>query len=249
MTDNTLRASNSSHLHYQLSQLLKQSTHQAHVIILANNGLIEQAQDELPLFLPETICKRLIFLPDWETLPYDYINAHKTITARRMQALYQLTECDHPIVVTSTVAYQYRLIPKTFVQQENFQCQVGQPLTIEKFRQAMLAKGYDEVPEVSESGQFAVRGAILDVILTQHDECGYRIELFDDEVDSIRELDLSNNRSLRCRQSIHLQPQKEYLLQAKLKKTIHNNLHLCPEHLHDSLQQMLAHVGQIHGIE
>lgn len=249
MSKHILTANNSSHLHYLISRKILQNNNTAYLIVLHNNSLIEQAQAELPLFLPPAVAQRLIFFPDWETLPYDHVNAHKTITARRMQALYQLTQSAQPIVITSALALQYRTIPVSFVVKENFQCHVGQKLGIEQFRNNMLAKGYDEVPEVCESGQFAIRGSILDVILTQHDECGYRIELFDDEVDSIRELDLSNNRSLRCRQSVHLQPQKEYLSHQQIKQVIEQQMHLCPEHLQSALLQMLAHVGQMHGVE
>ena len=84
----------------------------------------------------------------------------------------------------------------------------------------MLAKGYHETREVNDIGQFSIRGSILDLVLTDKKTSSYRIELFDDEVDSIRQLDISTNRSQKLQESIHIQPNQEFIINRETKEII-----------------------------
>ena len=236
-----------SHLSYALSKKVSESNQQAFCIVLANNAQVTQAYNEMSLFLNAQDRQRLLVLPDWETLPYDAINAHRHITARRMQTLYQLTQSNAPILLTSTTAYLQTTVPRSFITRECFLCQVGQTMHIEQFREQMIAKGYDEVPEVSETGQFAIRGSILDVILDENNILGYRIELFDNEVDSIRILDVQTNRSHKKINAINILPSREY--NSKNCNFFDNNRNLCPEHLQSELKSLLKQPHQISGIE
>ena len=113
----------------------------------------------------------------------------------------------------------------------------------------MLAKGYDEVPDVSDTGQFAIRGAILDVVLSEHAALGFRIELFDNEIDSIRRLDIRTNRSDESLQAIEILPSREFTSSETKSTVIEQTKHLCAEHLHQDLKRLLRHPKQIHGVE
>ena len=237
-----------SQLSHTLSQQIQNTKH-ALCIVVDNNAQITQACEELAVFLPEHEQARILPLPDWETLPYDAISAHRQISTRRIRTLYQITQTRNPVLIISIHALIQKIIPKKFVLEQCFLCRVGDTLSIDDFRSLMLAKGYDEVPDVSDTGQFAIRGAILDVVLSEHAALGFRIELFDNEIDSIRRLDVRTNRSDESLQAIEILPSREFTTSETKSTVIEKTKHYCPEHLHQELKRLLRHPKQIHGIE
>ena len=238
---------NHSHLNYEIAKHIQANEYESYCIIYENNTVAMHALDEMKLFLDPQEHDRLLMLPDWETLPYDHINAHKNIIAQRMQTLYRLTQTKNPILVLSSVAFSYKYAPRSFILKESFICHVGQKMTIENFRSHMLAKGYHETREVNDIGQFSIRGSILDLVLTDKKTSSYRIELFDDEVDSIRQLDLSTNRSQKLQESIHIQPNQEFIINRETKEIIKKNIHLCPTHLQEKLVKLLENTEHLQG--
>ena len=243
----SIESINNSHLSYEIAKHIQANVHQAFCIIYENNTVATHALSEIKLFLDQQEHDRLLMLPDWETLPYDHINAHKNIIAQRIQTLYRLTQIKNPILVLSTVAYSYKYAPRSFILKESFICHVGQKMTIENFRSHMLAKGYHETREVNDIGQFSIRGSILDMVLTNKKTCSYRIELFDDEIDSIRHLDINTNRSHKLLESIHIQPNQEFIISKESKKIIQRNISLCPDHLQDKLKKLLENTEHLQG--
>ncbi len=244
-----IQALHDTHLSYLIAQRCMSSTDQGICIILDNNNKMTQTLNELKTFLPTALHRRLFVLPDWETLPYDHINAHKEIINRRIQTLYGISQTPAPILLMSALSYSMRLPPKSFIIRESFVCAVGQTMSVEGFRSLMLAKGYDEVKEVSDVGQFAIRGSILDMILSDHTQTGYRIELFDDEVDSIRLLDVANHRSHTPLESIDILPNREYLYTHDASKICQQREALCPEYLRDDLRKKLKNLTLLSGID
>lgn len=236
-----------SHLSYVVARWSRE--HRALKVVVTNNHHIWQMQEELALFLPPDQHSRIITFPDWETLPYDQISSHRNITGRRIQALYQLTQTPDPILITSVNASGYRVVPRSFIIQECMIHRVGDRLSTEQFRAHMLEKGYNEVGEVADVGQFAIRGSILDVMTTHQADFGYRIELFDNEIDSIRHLDISSNRSAQPIERIHILPSKEYVLTPASQKEAMARIPEFPEHLQAEARQLLGHVNQIGGAE
>ena len=203
-------ALDNSHLSYEIAQKIQGNPKKTFCIIHENNAQTQQLFTETQLFLPPEERARALWLPDWETLPYDQINAHRNIISHRIQTLYRLTQTTAPILFVSLQALCYRLPPRSFILQECLLCEVGKKLSVQDFRSLMLAKGYHETPTVQDIGQFSIRGSILDVILTDKKAGSYRIELFDDEIDSIRKLDITTNRSHSPIPAIQIQPHQEF---------------------------------------
>ncbi|MAV28407.1 MAG: transcription-repair coupling factor [Legionellales bacterium] len=244
-----IQAIHNSHLSYQLAKLCEQDNNAPFCIVVQNNSQVTQLHEELRLFLPVSAHQRILALPDWETLPYDSVNAHRHIATIRIRTLYQLTQRKNPIVICSLPAFSQRVIPREFVIDQCFICRVGETMTVNTFRSLMLEKGYDEVPEVSDTGQFAIRGAILDVILSEHSALGFRIELFDDEIDSIRRLDVTTNRSDTTLPSVEILPSREYLNKQPSHDNIEKVLCHCPPHLQSVLAKLLRQPSLINGVE
>ena len=242
-------AIHASHLSYQLAHYCMKNSDRPFCVVVKNNSQVTQVSDEIRTFLTESHRDRVLTLPDWETLPYDSVNTHRHITAIRIRTLYHLTQRQNPILIVSLTAFSQQFIPRDSVINQCFICRVGDTMTVNTFRSLMLEKGYDEVPEVSDTGQFAIRGAVLDVILSEHNALGFRIELFDDEIDSIRRLDVTTNRSDTRIPSIEILPSREYLNVQPDSAQIENTLPHCPAHLQPDLSKLLRHPSHINGVE
>lgn len=248
-TESPIQAIHNSHLSYQLSHRCERDNNVPFCIVVQNNSQVTQLSEELRIFLSTSAQQRILTLPDWETLPYDSVNAHRHLATIRIRTLYHLTQSKNPILICSLAAMSQRLIPREFVINQCFICRVGDTMTVSTFRSLMLEKGYDEVPEVSDTGQFAIRGAILDVILSEHSALGFRIELFDDEIDSIRRLDVTTNRSDTPIPSIEILPSREYLNKQPEQANIEKTRSHCPPHLQAELQKLLRQPSHINGVE
>lgn len=151
------------------------------------------------------------FFPDWETLPYDHFSPHSDLTSDRLLNLYKMPTLSKGIIITTITTAMHRLAPCHFIQQNSFVWQLGDTLDIEQLRETLTKQGYRAVEQVFSHGEFAVRGAIIDVFPMGSD-CPYRLELFDDEIDSLRSFDPETQRSLDKIQAIELLPAHEYPL-------------------------------------
>lgn len=155
--------------------------------------------------------------PDWETLPYDNFSPHQDITSQRLTCLNQLIQKQqgaHPpqgvLIVPATTLLQ-RLPPRSFIAANSLMMDKGQILNLEQLRTDLAASGYRAVDTVYEHGEFAVRGSIID-IFPMGTEQPYRIDLFDDEIDSLRSFDPESQRSIDQVDSIRLLPAREFPL-------------------------------------
>ncbi|OOF24624.1 transcription-repair coupling factor [Salinivibrio sp. IB574] len=147
--------------------------------------------------------------PDWETLPYDSFSPHQDIISARLACLYQLpTQGDGVLIAPASTALQ-RVTPKQFLHQHALMVKKGDVLSLEKLRDQLTDAGYRHVDQVMEHGEFASRGSILDLFPMGSDE-PYRIDFFDDEVDTIRQFDPENQRSTGELAQIQLLPAHEF---------------------------------------
>src|SRR5690554_2852309 len=149
--------------------------------------------------------------PDWETLPYDSFSPHQDIVSERLNTLYHLPELHGGILVLPVNSLMHRLPPPSWIQGNSLLVKPGQHLNSERLRERLVGAGYQHVDSVYEHGEFAVRGAILDVF-PMGSRLPYRIDLFDDEVDSLRLFDPESQLSLERVDEIKLLPGKEYPL-------------------------------------
>ncbi len=153
----------------------------------------------------------LLHFPDWETLPYDRLSPHKAIISERLSTLYQLPFFKKGVLMTSVSTILHRLLPKNYLQSHGLHLKINQTFSMQTFREQLINSGYHLVEQVMEYGEFAVRGSILD-IFPAGNQTPYRIEWFDDIIDSIRSFDPETQLSLQKFDAIHLLPAHEYPL-------------------------------------
>jgi transcription-repair coupling factor (superfamily II helicase) len=150
-----------------------------------------------------------LLFPDHETLPYDPFSPHPDIIAERLKTLSETASLQRGLVVCSIGALMQRLPPADYILQRSFNLESGQTLELEGFRQKLGHAGYEASEQVYQAGQFAVRGSVIDLFPSGSD-VPFRIDLFDDEIDSIRVFDPDSQRSSGKVDGINLLPAREY---------------------------------------
>ncbi len=145
---------------------------------------------------------------DWETLPYDTFSPHQDIISNRMRCLYELARDARRLVVVSAQTLAQRLVPQSYILAKSLVLNKGDRLERETFRQRLAFAGYQGVDTVFQHGEFAMRGALID-IYPMGSDAAYRIELFDDEVESLRQFDPETQRTIAQVERIELLPGRE----------------------------------------
>ncbi|PIW62723.1 MAG: transcription-repair coupling factor, partial [Shewanella sp. CG12_big_fil_rev_8_21_14_0_65_47_15] len=126
--------------------------------------------------------------PDRETLPYDSFSPHQDLISQRLETLSQITQAEHSVIIVPVSTLMMRLPPKSFLSANVFVLKKGDKYQLQDVRQHLTDTGYHLVEQVYEHGEFAIRGSILDIFPTGVN-MPLRIELFDDEVETIRHFD------------------------------------------------------------
>lgn len=147
--------------------------------------------------------------PDWETLPYDTFSPHEDIISQRLTALNELADLSRGVLLVPLATALQRLAPTSFVAANSLRLAISQQLNINDYRKRLDQIGYRHVDTVYQHGEYAVRGAIFD-IFPMGSNAPIRIELFDDEIESLRTFDPDNQRSLKKIESIELLPAYEF---------------------------------------
>jgi transcription-repair coupling factor (superfamily II helicase) len=147
--------------------------------------------------------------PDWETLPYDVFAPLPELVSERLAALHQLPRMKQGILVAPVHTLMQRLCSTEYVEAQAFLLKVGDRLVLEDTRRNLERAGYQCVSQVMAHGEFAVRGSLLDLFPMGGSDA-FRIDLFDDEVDSIRTFDPETQRSLHKVEEIRLLPAREF---------------------------------------
>jgi len=176
------------------------------LLLTADSQSAERLKEELAFFAPSL---PVLHFPDWETLPYDVFSPHQDIISQRIAALYQLPELTHGVLVVPITTALHRLAPKRFLLGSSLVLDVGQTLDVDQMRSRLEAAGYRCVDTVYEHGEFAVRGALID-LFPMGSALPYRIDLFDDEIETLRTFDPENQRSIEKVDSVRLLPAREF---------------------------------------
>ncbi len=150
----------------------------------------------------------VLTFPDWETLPFDHFSAHQDIVSERLETLYELPGTRRGVLVVPVTTLLQRLAPPSFVQSQSLVVARGQTFDIATERQRLASAGYRAVDTVSERGEFAVRGSLVD-IYPMGGTNPVRIDLFDDEIDSLRLFDADSQRTLSETETIRILPARE----------------------------------------
>ena len=177
-------------------------------------------EDELRLFAGEL---PVLHFPDWETLPYDAFSPHPEIVSQRIATLYRLPGVKRGVLVVPVATLMQRIAPRSHITGAGLMVAKGQKFDLATEQRRLEASGYRNVPQVAEPGDFAVRGALIDIYPMGADQ-PYRIELFDDEVDSIRSFDPETQRSAQTVEKVELLPAREFPLTDEAAKGFRNAL-------------------------
>ncbi|MGC7590528.1 transcription-repair coupling factor [Bisgaard Taxon 46] len=151
----------------------------------------------------------ITFFPDWETLPYDAFSPHQEIISSRLSALFQLQHRQKGILILPISTLMQRLCPPEFLQHNVLLIKKGDCLQINKMRLQLESAGYRAVEQVLEHGEYAVRGALLD-LFPMGSAVPFRLDFFDDEIDTIRTFDVDTQRTLEEIKEINLLPAHEF---------------------------------------
>jgi transcription-repair coupling factor (superfamily II helicase) len=182
------------------------------LVIAANARQASRMEDELRFFCePGSYIEHF---PAWETLPYDLFSPHPDIVSQRLRMLSTLPRLTKGIVVVDLETALQRLPPQANVDGYAFDLSVGEVLDVGAFRDRLSGAGYVASSQVMAPGEFAVRGSIID-LYPMGSPAPYRIDLFDDEVETIRVFDPETQRSGDKVQALRLLPAREFPLTAE----------------------------------
>ena len=180
------------------------------LVITADASSALRLESELAFFNQQSDFN-ILHLADWETLPYDTISPHQDIISDRLKTLYQLPQTKQGILVVPVTSLLQRLMPADYLLGNSLMVECGQHINIDNMRRNFEKAGYHCVDTVYEHGEYAVRGALLD-IFPMGSAQPYRLDLFDDEIETLRTFDPETQLTIEQVKSIQLLPAKEFPL-------------------------------------
>ncbi len=172
------------------------------------------AQQQLPIYS----------FPDWETLPYDIFSPHQDIISQRLQTLANLPIARQGIIVVPLSTLMHRIAPTDFVASHSFSYKVGEELDRTQLQDQLGRAGYRRVDTVFEHGEFAFRGSIID-IYPMGEKNPFRIDLLDDEIESLRRFDPESQRTTETVSQLLLLPAREFPTDSEATNRFLNNWH------------------------
>src|SRR2546430_5555181 len=161
-------------------------------VVCAEALAAQRLAAEIAWFAPSL---RVATLPDWETLPYDHFSPHQDLVSERLATLYRASrgECDVLLVAATTALY--RLAPPSYLAGFTFFLTQGEALDVGALRAQLALAGYQHMTQVVSPGEFSIRGGLID-LYPMGSPLPFRIDLFDQEIESIRTFDVDNQRTV-----------------------------------------------------
>ncbi len=179
------------------------------VVITADTSSALTLERELPFFLDRPL--EIAAFPDRETLPYDNFSPHQDIISERLSTLYRLPGMTGGILIVPIPTLMQRLAPVEYVAGSSLMLAEGEHLDVQAFRRRLERFGYLNVETVYEHGEFTMRGSLFD-IYPMGSELPFRIDLLDEEIDSLRTFDPESQRTVARVDTVRLLPGREYPL-------------------------------------
>ncbi|NOQ13346.1 MAG: transcription-repair coupling factor [Methyloprofundus sp.] len=177
------------------------------VVLTPDTQTALRLEHELAFFLQDEY--PILHFPDWEVLPYDVFSPLPEIVSERLKTLAKLPEVTRGALVLSVQTLMHRLAPREHILANSFSIEIGSTFNLDLNRLKLEAVGYQCVSQVVQHAEFAVRGAIVD-LFPMGSKYPFRIELFDEEVESIRTFDPETQRSIAKVDVIQLFPAREF---------------------------------------
>jgi len=216
------------------------------LVIAESSSEAEQIYNELNFFLPKEI--PVMLFPDWETLIYDGFSPHQDIISERLTILNELPSLTRGVLVVPASTLMQKISPRSFAVGSSLMLKIDQKFDIQSMRRKLEASAYRCVETVFEHGEFAVRGSIMD-IYPMGASNPYRLDLFDDEIESLRTFDPETQLSIDKVNSVSLLPAREFpltneaisLFQDSWHQKFHVNPRSCP--VYQDVSQGLSPAG------
>ena len=192
-----------------VAQAAQRNNRRTIVVVTGDARSAQRLCNQLDFFLSGAETIPWILLPDWECLPYDNVSPHQFLISQRLRALYRLPALTSGIVVVPAASLIQRLPPHSFVDGHTFTLRIGAELDIEALRTKLYNAGYQLVSQVVAPGEFSIRGGIID-LFPAGSEQPYRIDLFDNQIDSIRIFDPESQRTVAKADGLEMLPAREF---------------------------------------
>jgi transcription-repair coupling factor (superfamily II helicase) len=175
-------------------------------VVAASPLEAQRLAEEVAWFQPSL---RVHLLPDWETLPYDSFSPHQDLISERLATLYAVSRGECEVLITAASTAITRLAPPAFLAGHTFFMKKGERLDLARLRTQLTIAGYQHVTQVVAAGEYSVRGGLVD-LFPMGTQLPYRIELFDDVVETLRSFDVDSQRTLYPVPEIRLLPAREF---------------------------------------
>ncbi len=194
--------------------------HKSPLVVIAANALeAQRLVDEIPFFDPTL---KVHLLPDWETLPYDHFSPHQDLVSERLATLHHIRTQAFDVVIVPITTALYPLPPVSYMAAYTFFLKKGETLALDTFREQMTLAGYTHVQQVLMPGEYCVRGGLID-LFPMGSTLPFRIDLFDDEIETIATFDVDTQRTLYPVPEIRLLPAREFPMDEKGQATFRQN--------------------------
>jgi len=180
-------------------------------VVTASAADAQRLLEEIPWF---GSALRVRLLPDWETLPYDHFSPHQDLVSERLATLWAATQGEIDILLVPASTAVYRIAPPAFLAAYTFAFKKGQKLDAEKFRSQVTLAGYAHVTQVVSPGEYSIRGGLID-LFPMGSQLPYRLDLFDDEIESIKTFDVDTQRTVYPVPEVRLLPAREFPMDDK----------------------------------
>jgi transcription-repair coupling factor (superfamily II helicase) len=178
------------------------------LVMTENAWHAQRLLEEIPFFAPQL---KVHVFPDWETLPYDHFSPHHDLVSERLATLYQLMHHAFDVAIVPVTTALYRLAPVDYLAARTFFFKQGEKLAADELRRQLTLAGYTHVTQVLAPGEYCFRGGLIDLFPTGS-AVPYRIDLLDDEIESIRSFDVDTQRSIYKVNEVRLLPAREFPL-------------------------------------
>ena len=163
---------------------------------------------------------KVVYFPKREIITYDYVAESKNLPYERIDILNKIYKNQNIIIITSLEAIKQKMISKNVLYKNMLSFKVGERCDLEELKQKLINLGYERFDLIDARGQFSIRGGIIDISTTQN--TGIRIELWGDEIDSIRNFNIISQRSVENLEKAEIFPAHEYLLENKVEDVVKN---------------------------
>ncbi len=164
----------------------------------------------------EYFTKDISYFPKKEIMAYDYLAESKDIIYNRIACLNGIHNKRTKIIVTTIEAVSQKIIPEEVLYKNILELKIGETINLEEIKQKLVLLGYERTEVAQSKSEFSIRGGIIDIAISEKE--GIRIELWGDEIDSVRTFDINTQRSKDKKEAVKIFPAHEFVLGKELSE-------------------------------